>query len=772
MGTRAGVAVAVAVLLAVVPLLALPPAGPLPRSALPSVRTLLTDAVPVPARSGPEALPGSMPVRLTLTLAPSNQSRLGPLLDSLEDPASAQYRHFLSTAEFRAEFGPVPGALSRVESSLRQDGGRSVTPTPGDLGVQAVLPASSVNALLGVRLVEYRLPGNALAYSALGTPTLPRPLQGLVTGVGGLSDAVDPLVRASLADRARTTVPDVPSQFLLDNSTSTQWALGSDFAQAYHVTDLWPGGQSVSGATYPYGVAIATLLASGYNSTLSEQLPPWDPRVVDQYFNDTLGPGWPHPNVTGVPVTPAGAPTPPDPGSYGAEVDSSGDEVENSLDLEMAGSLAPGASLYNFYFAGSLLAGATPVLGSVADDLADDLAAALSYDYGSSRLAVVSASFGLPELNDSLWDTELQEAATTGVTVVCASGDQGDAPSDLTGTPEGPGLLWPASAGTNSTGAISVGGVTVVLSGRPTSYVTTGPLAPAFDPNVTGLASMTAWYETGELSHVGGSEGGISAVYPEPYWQFHSAAQPAIVAAAEVERVSALGRAAPDVALPANNTIAYVFANATGTIYLELLGGTSVAAPLLAGMLGSVVAVENATEGRFGLGFVTPELYRIASFYASASVVNSSAEASDPFLDVYNGSNYLFTATRGWDAVTGWGGLNATAFLAADENVTVSGYEYSGPTPRLPSASSSPPSLTGTEILLLISGVLVVVAAATVIVARPRPGPPVPPPGALMSPRSFGSPPVGPSPYSTFLCPYCGAVRPSEPVRCPRCGTL
>jgi hypothetical protein len=44
--------------------------------------------------------------------------------------------------------------------------------------------------------------------------------------------------------------------------------------------------------------------------------------------------------------------------------------------------------------------------------------------------------------------------------------------------------------------------------------------------------------------------------------------------------------------------------------------------------------------------------------------------------------------------------------------------------------------------------------------------------------HGIGSSPFGPGvqggvyPGATFLCPYCGAIRPAEPVRCPQCGAL
>ncbi|HYA54813.1 MAG TPA: protease pro-enzyme activation domain-containing protein [Thermoplasmata archaeon] len=746
-----------------------PGSAPFARSA-----SLLTDVSAVPASAVVRALPSATPVSLTFTLTNPHAAALTEFLAQVENPWSLEYRQFLSYQQFVEQFSPPVSSVALVESDLIAAGAHDITSTPDRAGVSAVMSAGAVRELLNVELVTYGSLDGLPLYTALGTPTLPAGLQGVVAGIGGLSDAATAELDQEAVHSAHP-VPEHPlraSEFARDNDTGEDWYVGSDYTQAFGAVHLFPGTGSVANATYPTSVAIATLLVSGYNETAQGNLPPWDPAVINAYFNGTLAPGWPMPKFTGVPVTVDGT-TPPLPGSYGSENDSTPYETENSLDLEMAGSLAPGSSLYNFYFAASVLTGSATT-GDAADYFATDLAEALAWPYSPSHLAAVSCSFGLPDLDDSLWDAELITAAATGVTIVAASGDQGNAPDSLTGRSDGQWPVWPASDASTLAGAVSVGGVTLSLSGEPSMYYNNTPLNLTYDPNAGAITSLSAWYDTSSGAGLyAGTEGGVSSVFSEPSWQFDSAAQPNIVNATVLEGASTLGRSGPDVAMPANATLATVSANATETIFFEILEGTSIAAPVFAGVVGDVAAVDtNRSAGTWTpLGFIDPALYRFGSFFAA-----HPGAPADPYLDVVNGSNYVFSAMPGWDATTGWGCVSTPLLLDAFNNHTLLSFVYTGPTPGLPVV---PPSSTGNipwPVIYAIFGVGIVVAIVLVLYAarpsRPPTSPTGVPWGVTGGPASLPPAPPGTYPGATYLCPFCGAIRPSEPVRCPQCGAL
>jgi subtilase family serine protease len=733
-----------------------------------------TDAVPIP--SGAQILPvnGGRTVDLTLTLAPSNASALASLDAALSDPRSPSYHRFLSESTFERWFSPAPSHVAELESYFALFGGGQFALTPDRMGLHLRLPVSGAERALGVTYHAVRLAGSPTFYTTTGAPTLPGALASEIVGIGGLTDLGPAAFHRELRSLGHAVIPrgSSPGQIVVDNGSSL--FTGSDFVQAYRENLLFPTSTYSTNASFANSSAIATILMSGFNDSRQQDLPPWDPAVVRAYFNDTFPPSWPLPIASGVPIG-LDSVVPPLPGALPFN-DTSGNEAENSLDLEMAGSLAPGATVVNFYFAASLFVNSnTDAAGllNAADNFAQCLAQALTHSYGTARLTAVTNSYGLPDLIDSLWNSELAHAAAIGVTVVAASGDQGNAPSELTGRFQGPDPTWPGSAAYDAIGTIAVGGMSANITGTPSGSNRDGVLTDPYNPFLGGFTGEIPWYDTlAGPGNISGSEGGVSPVTSEPTFQRNSSAQPAIVNATVKQGVTTLGRAEPDLSFPANNTIAYVAADAT-EIYYDYYQGTSIASPVFAGLIAEMTAVAGHP-----FGYLDPELYRIASYYAA------NPGPSNPFPDIVTGGNFLFSAGAGWDPVTGHGTMDPVFFLQADATPGIAGYVYTGPSPGLPPPKSpGSPNLPGTTVLILFVLILAVIFAvlAVLVGSRPKPQSPystVPPgyyaptpggPGPAYGSGSLGG--IGPPP-STFLCPYCGSVRPAEPVRCPACGAF
>jgi subtilase family serine protease len=169
-----------------------------------------------------------------------------------------------------------------------------------------------------------------------------------------------------------------------------------------------------------------------------------------------------------------------------------------------------------------------------------DLMSAVNAARAIPSVSVVSMSWGESEFAgetayDSLFTTP---AGHQGITFVASAGDT-------------PGTEWPAA----SPNVVAVGGTTLQLS-------STG-----------AIASETAWSSTG---------GGLSQFESEPAFQ---------------DKVQSTGsRSTPDVAFDANpSTGVYVFTTtpSTGQGSWQIVGGTSVGAPVLAGLIAIADQVAN-----------------------------------------------------------------------------------------------------------------------------------------------------------------------------------
>lgn len=272
--------------------------------------------------------------------------------------------------------------------------------------------------------------------------------------------------------------------------------------------------------------------------------------------------------------------------------DPNGSDGEVQLDIDVAGSVAPGADLA-VYFA--------PNQGS---GFLDAIHAAL-HD-GANNPSVISISWGGPEAGWPAQDVAameqaLQSAMALGVTVLAASGDDGAQDGLQDGALH---VDYPAS----SPYVLGCGGTRLPRSSLGSS------------PGSGGAAPEVAWNDgPGQ----GASGGGFSTLFAIPEWQK--------AALGSLTDVPVRTRGVPDVAGDADPATGYnVSVDGTETV----AGGTSAVAPLWAGL----IALANQKLGR-RVGFVNAALYA----------------HPDAFNDVTSGNNRGFKARAGWDPVTGLG---------------------------------------------------------------------------------------------------------------------
>ena len=204
-------------------------------------------------------------------------------------------------------------------------------------------------------------------------------------------------------------------------------------------------------------------------------------------------------------------------------------------------------------------------------------------------------------------DGAFADAALAGVTVTCASGDNGS--DDRVGDGRAH-ADFPAS----SPNVLACGGTRISGS-------------------ISAIADERTWND-GPAG--GASGGGISAVFDPPGYQADARLP------TSVNPPGRPGRGVPDVAGDASPASGYAV-RVDGRDMV--IGGTSAVAPLYA----ALVALLNQKLGR-PVGFLNPVLY-------------GSARAT--LRDVTEGDNGAYRAGPGWDACTGLGRIDGAALLAA-----------------------------------------------------------------------------------------------------------
>ncbi len=323
------------------------------------------------------------------------------------------------------------------------------------------------------------------------------------------------------------------------------------------------------------------------------------------------------PSYSTRPVNGGGTNSPPQPG------DASDANIEVALDMEVVGTVAPGAAML-MYFCNQgtdqqiLLA----VSAAVHDQTAD--LSIISISFGGQEYDPITMGSGEGAQESSQFqnnvDDLFQTAGQFGITVCVSSGDQGsagwvgDSPWDGNAHVE-----FPAS----SPNVLACGGTHIIT------------------PSI-GNPDEEVWHPATNV----GTGGGVSRFFKQPEYQ------QGIVGQNAVNPAGGLGRGVPDVCADAANESGYnvlcagIWFN-DSTPRPGPIGGTSAATPLWA----ALIALINHSLGT-RVGFINPLLYKIGS-------------PSNSFFDVKKGTNGDYEAGVGWDACTGLGSPNGVQLLNA-----------------------------------------------------------------------------------------------------------
>lgn len=465
-------------------------------------------------------------IQVTLMLRRRNQHALDALVRRIGRGESNVKP--MTRKAFARRFGTSAADLYAVRAYARQHG-FSVVRVDSVAGM-AVLSGTvaQFEAAFQVTLQQYEAPGWGRYRGHAETLSLPESLHGVATAVLGLDTR--PAARTHFRIRPR------PGAATPGNSYTPP-----EVASIYG----FPAGDGS-------GECIALIeLGGGYSAA-----------DVARYF-ESLGLRQ-RPTLVDVGVKGgANAPT----------GDPSGPDGEVSLDIEVAGAIAPGATIA-VYFAPNSTDGFIAAVNQAIHDQAN-------------HPSVVSISWGGPE---DTWpaqamqafDQVLQTAAVLGVTICVASGDGGSSDGESDGANH---VDFPAS----SAYVLACGGTRL-------------------DPVSGGGASETAWND----ADGGATGGGVSGVFELPQWQ-----QNLSVTLTRDGAQPLAGRGVPDVAGDASPESGYQVSIDGAP---AVVGGTSAVAPLWA----ALVARLNASSGR-ALGWLNPVLYANPSAMRDVSRGNNGS---------------------------------------------------------------------------------------------------------------------------------------------------
>jgi hypothetical protein len=663
-------------------------------------------------------------MRIVLTRSVEQQIALDRFEQELQDKSSSNYHKWLKPQEYGSRYGPANSDIAAIVAWL-QSHGLTVEPvSPGRTNIAFSGTVSQVEDAFITSIHSYEFNGRQF-YSNNADPSIPSALAPLIRGVAHLNTwsprpssiranpgKMDPASRHLVSLRSAEGSRQSPA---FTSSGNNLYLVPGDAATIYDTPNSalnanYGSATKYDGTGVTIGIGGTSLIKT---STVQN--------YRSNFLGDTTAPTIT--NIDGVTFT--------------------GGSSEPYLDVEIAGGLAPGATI-RYYVANDLI---SPIQQALTDNAVD----ILTFTYNEcERFSTTADNAAI----SNLWE----QAAAQGIAVTVATGDSGSAgcddqtASNGQDTPNAAGGL--AVNGYASTPYnIAVGGTDFdQLDQSFSSYSTSGGSAKTYYRTALQYIPEATWNDSSQFSNglaynqpwgiglsiypanIIGSGGGPSscstnktavklgsctAGYSKPAWQ-RGAGVPA-------DGVRDL----PDISLMAGNG----FHNATwlvcddstntstglandcsvqsdGSFNFTGFGGTSTSAPAFAGIL---ALVQQSTGGR--LGQAAAQLYNLYN----------GSHASQIFHDVTQGNNSVsctqgtpncskdkanyyfetgYDATTGYDLATGLGSVDAAQLISYWNTAT------SGATATV-TVTPVPPSITVNQSL----SVAVTVAGSTGLLA-------------------------------------------------------
>jgi hypothetical protein len=607
---------------------------------------------------------------MVLQASPEQDHALMTLIDQQLDSGHANFHHWITPDEFGAALGVADADIQQVTDWLSSQGFTVEQIAPGKRFIQFSGSSGQVEAAFQTEMHRFSIDGqNHISNST--DLTVPEALRPVIAGVPTLNDffktsnmknvhTLSMSPGSLTGNAAQIDTSNVPFSVPDYTNGTTHFVGAGDFAIIYNTAPLLNAGNDGTGITI--GIIGRTDIALA------------DVQIYREFFqlknNDPI-------------FVVAGE----DPGVV------AGDDGESDLDVEVSGGAAPGATV--------------KFITSRATLVTDGVDLSAMYAVQNNLTDIISESYGQCEANfsqvaDSFYVNLWAQAAAQGQSVFVSSGDNGpagcDSPSSTFAS-----FGYAVSALASSPYNVAVGGTIFADTTGGPWWGTTATPSPPFT-SALGYIPETPWNEAKASGAVGAADlwsgsGGISAYIATPSWQQGfgvpttdpAYAGTGAISTPAVPFVPGPHRYLPDVSMAAaaqhDGTLycseGICQLSSTGTIVnADIVGGTSVAAPTMAGVQ---ALVDQFNGGRQGQPNYVYYSLANAQHLAGLNCVSNS-NTLDPncaFRDITTGNTLICTnsactaankigwsAGAGYDLATGLGSPNANMLATLWSSVT------------------------------------------------------------------------------------------------------
>ncbi len=662
------------------------------------------------ARFDVGSAPASTPARrllLLLNRPPDREAALAAYMQDVHLRGSATYHQWLTPEEFGARFGPDPSDIQQLSNWLSRAGFQVMGVSKSKALIEFSGTVGQVNNAFNTQIHKYAVNGE-VHYANATDPQIPEALAGIVRGVSSLNDfrpksELHVVGSAHLNAATRKISPD----FTLSGQSGQFYGIApEDFATQYDLKPLYAAGLNGNGET------IGIINDSNIDVNL-----------------DSTYRGLFHLSSNPAQVVLDGG----DPGM-------NADDTEAYLDVELAGAVAPAATV-NLYIAAwdtQATAQSDPLILAAIRAIEDNQADVLSVSFGQCEAYIGATDNAILA---ALWE----QAAAQGQTVIVAAGDSGSAGCDNPTASRVEAIQGLAVNGFASTPwNVAMGGTDFYYS----DYANGAPSAATLwnATNDANLGSMNAtlpeqvWNDaygfnvlnpnnpnpSGYLYNIDAGSGGASGClnssasaqgsavpfvcnpvsagiygYAKPSWQ-------------SLPGVPSDGvRDLPDLSLfsaNGDNLSAYIICASPGDcvsnsnqIQVSLVGGTSAAAPAMAGIM-AIVDQKYGRQGQADYMLYPLAQQKPSAFHAVTRGGNNvpCAEGSPDCVLGTNSNPILKYTLSGYPATVGYN--LASGIGSIDANVLVSNWDAINLAPSTTSLQLSATSfMQGTPVTVTTS---------------------------------------------------------------------